>query len=143
MTAPVVTNDPDSNNKMTHMQFILPSKFSPGYDTSDGLHETPPAPENENVKILDRERKVMAVKTFSGYWEDAEFQEKYQEFLVELKANKHIKPQIREPVRWEIYRYNPPWTIAQLRTNEIAIQLVEPYKPMEGGSTGAEPQIYS
>eukprot|EP00486_Rosalina_sp_Unknown_P001687 CAMPEP_0201567118 /NCGR_PEP_ID=MMETSP0190_2-20130828/7428_1 /ASSEMBLY_ACC=CAM_ASM_000263 /TAXON_ID=37353 /ORGANISM="Rosalina sp." /LENGTH=66 /DNA_ID=CAMNT_0047986707 /DNA_START=495 /DNA_END=695 /DNA_ORIENTATION=+ len=28
-----------------------------------------------------------------------------------------------EPIEWEFWRFNPPWTVPWLRTNEIAVKL--------------------
>jgi len=32
---------------------------------------------------------------------------------------------IKKPLNVETYRYNPPWTLSFLRTNEVAIELEE------------------
>jgi len=106
MTAPVVTYN-DGNN--ARMQFILPSALS-----------QPPNPLNKDLEIKERESAVFAVFTFSGKYDHIEAVPKKDEFVKMLK--KDSVPMI-EPIEWEFYRYNPPWTLPWLRTNEIAIKL--------------------
>ena len=62
----------------------------------------------------------MAVKTLSGSWDYQAF-EKERDTLLERLARDGIE--ILTPMYWEIYRYNPPWTIPSMRTSEVAIQL--------------------
>ena len=113
MTAPVVTYNTESddakNNDNTRMQFILPSKLS-----------NPPNPLNKNLEIKHREPTIFAVMTFSGLINHQESVDKMKELVEILKKD---KVSMIEPIEWEFWRFNPPWTVPWLRTNEIAIKL--------------------
>ena len=116
MTTPVVTyntqnnnNNDNDNNTNTRMQFILPSKL-----------ENPPNPLNKALQIIHRESAIFAVTTFSGLINHQESIEKKDEFIELLKKDKIA---IIEPIEWEFWRFNPPWTVPWLRTNEIAVKL--------------------
>ena len=108
MTAPVVSvKSSDGTDKM---QFILPSK----------LTEPPEPHEGTGVSVVKRSEKIMAVKTLSGSWDYQAF-EKERDTLLGRITRDGIE--ILTPMYWEIYRYNPPWTIPSMRTSEVAIQL--------------------
>lgn len=115
MTAPVVSCS-DAPDSVGRMQFVLPSQFSPGGPA------TPPASSNPQVSVVERPPKLMAVMGFSGRWSDEDFKGKRDELVQLLKDDG--RP-LREPLYWEIYRYNPPWTLNFMRTNEVAVELRE------------------
>jgi len=109
MTAPVLCVKSSESNG-DKMQFILPSKL-----------EDPPSPnEGTDVSIVKRSEKIMAVRTLSGGWSDERFV-KERDILLEKLSRDGIE--IVKPMRWETYRYNPPWTIPNMRTSEVAIEL--------------------
>lgn len=120
MTAPVVMT---SNRKM---EFILPSS-----ETAGG--HAPPAPTNPDVHVVKRSEVLMAVKTFSGSWGDEAFDREKNELLrilaqePEDDGGARVKDafRVKKPFNVETYRYNPPWTLSFLRTNEVAIELEE------------------
>ncbi len=118
MTAPVVMT------KNRKMEFILPSKFE--RDETDG-GEKPPAPTNPDVHVVKRDAVLMAVKTFSGNWGDEAFDVQKNELLRILAEDSEIKDsfRVKKPFNVETYRYNPPWTLSFLRTNEVAIEIEE------------------
>jgi len=111
MTAPVVSimsSDGDAGGDK--MQFILPSKLT-----------NPPDPSEETeVTVVKRSEKIMAVTTLSGAWDEHGF-EKERDILLEKLSRDGVE--ILKPMYWEVYRYNPPWTIPSMRTSEVAIQL--------------------
>ena len=118
MTSPVVCikNTEAASNGDTgstgKMQFILPSSLA-----------DPPEPvEGSNVTVVKRSEKIMAVRTFTGNWDEHHF-EKERDKLLALLERDGIETV--KPMYWETYRYNPPWTLSNMRTNEVAIQLVE------------------
>ena len=106
MTTPVVTY---SNSDEARMQFILPSLLS-----------DPPNPSNTNLEIKHRESAMFAVMQFSGLYTHKESVAKKDEFVALLKKDNVT---MIEPIEWEFYRYNPPWTLPWLRINEIAIKV--------------------
>eukprot|EP00494_Astrolonche_serrata_P026929 UN27192 len=108
MTAPVVTYNTE-NNTNTRMQFILPSEL-----------ENPPNPLDKNLDIVHRDSAIYGVMTFGGNINHEQSVEKKNEFVNLLKKD---KVPIMEPVTWELWRFNPPWTIPSLRTNEIAVKV--------------------
>ena len=108
MTAPVVTYNTQNDNN-TRMQFILPSKLN-----------NPPNPLHKDLEIKHRDSNIFAVMTFSGLVSHKEAIPKKDEFIKLLKKD-NIK--LIEPIQWEFWRFNPPWTLPWLRTNEIAVKL--------------------
>lgn len=113
MTAPVVCVKPPEgadNEGGDRMQFILPSSLT-----------SPPEPtENSGVSVVKRSGKLMAVRTFTGGWADGQFDVERDKLLEFLKRD---GVEIVKPMYYETYRYNPPWTISSMRTNEVAIEL--------------------
>lgn len=107
MTTPVVTYN--TGNDSTRMQFILPSKL-----------DAPPNPTDSALELKQRERAIYAVSTFSGSVDHHESYTKRDELVEQLKKDKVL---MMDPLEWEFYRYNPPWTLPWLRTNEVAIKL--------------------
>ena len=106
MTAPVITQMDDD---MISTAFVMPKSYS---------RESLPTPKNANVVIEEFKSGLFAVVQFSGMWTDAKF-EKQKKILMEwIKENK-----------WEIEsqtliaRYNPPFTPAFLRRNEILFRV--------------------
>lgn len=119
MTAPVVSVMSSPEKKM---QFILPKELS-----------APPQPVDPNITITNNPARTLAVLTFSGSWDPDTFIEKRDILLAKLESGEFSKDNVLSkytPARrsngeliWESYRYNPPWTLPMLRTNEVAIQL--------------------
>jgi len=110
MTAPVVCVMPSKASDKEEMQFILPSK-----------EVSPPAPsDGTGVSIVHRDGKLMAVRKFSGWPKECCFNSERDELLHFLSND---KVEILQPMYYETYTYNPPWTIPFCRTNEVAVQL--------------------
>ena len=111
MTAPVVcVKSAETETSCDKMQFILPSK----------LIDPPEPNEGSQVSVIKRSEKIMAVSTMNGSMDDKQF-EKERDRLLEKLSRDGVE--ILKPMYWETYRYNPPWTISSMRTNEVAIQL--------------------
>jgi len=110
MTAPVIQLNLSDKSEYQDLQFILPSEET-----------NPPLPiDGSGVTLVRRDSKLMAVRTFSGRWDESDHSEKDK--LLELLARDNIE--IMEPMICEVYQYDPPWTLPNMRTNEVAIQLV-------------------
>ncbi len=108
MTAPVTMNK--SLNGFL-VQFTMPKSYS---------IETLPIPNDKKVLIKQIPSRTVAVFSYSGSWSESRYQEKLEEFQLELKKNA-----IRtngEPV---LARYNSPFQIWFLRRNEIWIEIID------------------
>merc|ERR1719409_2289385 len=88
------------------MQFILPSEMG----------TQAPRPSDSRLWLEARNSKIMAVHTFSGSWGEEKAVET-KDWILEKLGGTQYRP--TEPLQWEVYRYNPPWTISMLRTNEV------------------------
>ena len=135
MTAPVITSRPAGKNSeqiaMTApvlntktdkqiMSFILPSKYT---------IETAPQPLDPDVTLRKIPERLCAAVRFSGICYDETAKQKAGILLEDLKQNA-IEPtaEVKEKVErgdqyWELARYNPPWTIPFLRTNDVMIPI--------------------
>ncbi|CAD7961867.1 unnamed protein product [Amoebophrya sp. A120] len=108
------------------MQFVLPKIY-------DMTNHPPPKPTptwsspNLSTAIVERPERTFAVHTFSGRW--TSFEEQKRELLRWLKEEKEddsgnmLKIKVKQPLHFEVYRYNPPWTLPMFRTNEVAIEV--------------------
>jgi hypothetical protein len=107
MTSPVVTSAESGTVKMA---FILPSK----YTSLDQL----PTPNNPRVKLTEVPGATYAVHQFSGSTSSNTVDEKTLQLREWLK-NDGVK--VSGNGQATLARYNPPWTLPFLRTNEIMI----------------------
>mmetsp|Transcript_20237 Transcript_20237/g.28465 ORF Transcript_20237/g.28465 Transcript_20237/m.28465 type:complete len:193 (+) Transcript_20237:90-668(+) len=110
MTAPVVNRE--DGKQVRFMQFLLPSKFT---------IDTAPIPQSDNVKLIEVPERMLAVHRFSGVCDDAMAKGKLEVLIEALKKDKIAF----DKSYWRLYRYNPPWTIGSLRTNEVVVPLVD------------------
>ncbi|KAF3334096.1 heme-binding-like protein [Carex littledalei] len=104
MTAPVIT----TGDGMVTMQFVLPSKYQKVDDA--------PKPTDERVVIKEEGEKKYAVVRFSGMATDKVVEEKVRKLKESLERDGH-----KGVGDFLLARYNPPWTLPPLRTNEIMI----------------------
>lgn len=112
MTAPVVTEE--SKDGMMKMSFILPSK----YQSLDQL----PAPNDSGVKLRETNPKEYAVCTFSGAWFDVDqYTKSITDWLKEYPNDVQVLTRPDGKVEPVLARFNPPWTLPFLRTNEVMI----------------------
>ena len=100
MTAPVETRGSD-------YAFVMESKYS---------RESLPRPNDERIRIFERDERVVAVLGFSGRWSQRNIREHEQE-LVDALATMDVET-TGAP---ELARYNSPFTPWFLRRNEIII----------------------
>ena len=108
MTAPVLTNSPDSQDNY-EIQFVMPSEHS---------MEDLPQPNSENVTLKKVNLGRTAVLRFGG-WATKERASKYKDELRDLLlVNGYIPNGI-----FMVAQYNSPWAIPPFRKNEIIVQI--------------------
>lgn len=109
MTAPVITAEgrAEQTGKVT-MQFLLPSKYTKA--------EEAPRPTDERVVLREVGERKYGVVTFGGLTGDKVVAEKVEGLKAALEKDGHA---ITGP--YVLSRYNPPWTLPPLRTNEVMI----------------------
>jgi hypothetical protein len=105
MTAPVITDDQQAPGKVT-MQFLLPSKYT--------KVEEAPRPTDERVVIREVPERKFGVARFSGVATDKTVREKAEGLKAALEKDGYA---IKGP--FVLARYNPPFTLPPLRTNEV------------------------
>lgn len=113
MTAPVVTKESsggEGESKAVTMQFILPSKYTKA--------EEAPRPVDERVVIREEGERKFGVVKFSGVATEEVVKKKVEMLRESLERDgyKVIGDHL-------LARYNPPWTLPPLRTNEIMIPI--------------------
>ncbi|KAK4748227.1 hypothetical protein SAY87_014813 [Trapa incisa] len=106
MTAPVVTREGEE----VTMQFILPSKYTKAEDA--------PKPVDERVVIREEGERKFGVVKFSGVATEEVVKNKVKGLRESLERDgyKVIGDHL-------LARYNPPWTLPPLRTNEVMIPI--------------------
>ena len=105
MTAPVIVNE------KAKMQFVLPSKLGPAA----------PAPTDARVTVKSLPPKVVAVSRFTGNLQQAHWEAKRDELVAAVTKSGAWK--VTAPLKWETYRYNPPWSLPWTKTNEVAVEV--------------------
>eukprot|EP00408_Alexandrium_pacificum_P058242 CAMPEP_0171173684 /NCGR_PEP_ID=MMETSP0790-20130122/10347_1 /TAXON_ID=2925 /ORGANISM="Alexandrium catenella, Strain OF101" /LENGTH=221 /DNA_ID=CAMNT_0011638551 /DNA_START=47 /DNA_END=712 /DNA_ORIENTATION=- len=119
MTVPVV----NTGEEATTMQFVLPSKYQSPEDA--------PLPSDPSVKLVAMPEREAAAMCFKGRCAGmAEASGKYQELLQLLKQEGY-----RPSGPWELHRFNPPYTLAPFRTNEIVVPVQADAGNAAGGSS--------
>ena len=111
MTAPVVSI-PDAGDAM-RMQFVLPS----------AIINDAPEPTAEGVRLVPRPAQTMVVEHYTGSWSEADAKERALRLADRARAAGHAIPEDLVGVAWEWRRFNPPWTIGFMKTNEVCIPL--------------------
>ena len=107
MTAPVQQQAIDASWEVS---FVMPS----GYNMV-----TLPRPNNDSIVIEEIPSEKFAVITFSGT-SSSENIEKYEKKLMSYIARNNI-----EVIGTAKYAfYNPPWTLPQMRRNEVMVKIV-------------------
>ena len=106
MTAPVESRQSEQQDKTTY-SFVMESKY-----TLDTL----PTPDDEEIRLLERPERIVAVLRFSGRWTDKNFGKHRDELLQILERNG-----ISSTGPAEQARYNSPFTPSFLRRNEVII----------------------
>ncbi|KAF8717021.1 hypothetical protein HU200_026131 [Digitaria exilis] len=109
MTAPVITTDggQKASGKVT-MQFLLPSKYT--------KPEEAPRPTDERVVIREVPERKFGVVKFSGVATEKTVRDKAEGLRAALEKDGYT---VKGP--FVLARYNPPFTLPPLRTNEVMI----------------------
>merc|ERR1712093_136857 len=110
MTAPVINEKISDNSNMT-MAFVLPKEYK--------TIESAPVPTNSKVYLRHIPKRICAVTTFTWSVTEKQGEEKAKTFIEKLRGKGY------ETGKWQLARYNPPFTIPFLRTNEIIVELNE------------------
>jgi hypothetical protein len=105
MTAPVLT----SGGEHQTMAFLLPSKYT---------IDTAPEPTDARVKLKEIPPRYEAVHQYNGRSDMTNCGPKVEQLREHLQLD-GVK--VLEGGSWHLDRYNPPFTIPWLRTNEIHI----------------------
>lgn len=87
------------------IHFVMPSQYTLA---------TLPKPVNPQVKLRQVPAKTFAALTYSGFNSESAVQEKTDQLLDWLRAQK-----IETLGKPQLARYNPPWTLPFMRRNEI------------------------
>ena len=108
MTAPVLTNSPDSQDNY-EIQFVMPSEHS---------MEDLPQPNSQNVTLKNVNLGRTAVLRFGG-WATKKRASKYKDELRDLLLVNGYIPN----GTFMVAQYNSPWAIPPFRKNEIIVQI--------------------
>ncbi|KAL6520933.1 hypothetical protein OROGR_017502 [Orobanche gracilis] len=112
MTAPVITKTAPSEKigggDLVTMGFILPSKYVKVEDA--------PRPVDEKVVIREEGERKYGVVRFSGVAREEVVAEKVAKLMECLEGDGYTVTG-----DFVLARYNPPWTLPPLRTNEVMI----------------------
>lgn len=113
MTAPVTQQSIGA--KRWQVQFMMPAEW-----TLDTL----PEPRDSRVHLRVVPPKKVAAIRYSGTWSQANYREQLEKLEAGL-AREGL--QAKSPPVWA--RYDPPWKLWFLRTNEILVELEGPSTP--------------
>merc|ERR1711990_1264892 len=109
MTAPVSMKSTENKDSYS-MRFFLPKKY--------GNANEAPKPSSNNVKVVDVEPRVVAVRTFSGKFKRNNIYCHKELLLSSLKEDEIA---VKDTKLIEVFGYNPPWTLNAFRTNEVLV----------------------
>ncbi|XP_020576556.1 heme-binding-like protein At3g10130, chloroplastic [Phalaenopsis equestris] len=109
MTAPVVTSGGGGSTPIT-MQFVLPAKYARAEDA--------PQPTDERVRIREVGERKYGVVRFSGVATETTAADRAEKLRKSLERDGYKL--VGEHV---LARYNPPWTLPPLRTNEVMLPI--------------------
>lgn len=123
MTAPVAMEplaSPTAGSSVPAMQgatqwrvhFVMPSQYT---------LTTLPQPNNPAVRLRQVPTKTWAVLRYTGFNTEAKIQQKTDELVARLAAQK--TQMLGSP---QLARYNPPWTLPMFRRNEIMLEIEQP-----------------
>ncbi len=106
MTAPVLQ---EQHRDKWKIRFVMPKKYN---------LESLPKPNSKDVILIPLPDRRFAVIRFSGLADDKKIKQHTDELRAYILA-KTMKP-LGEPI---LAFYNPPWTLAFLRRNEVLIEI--------------------
>jgi hypothetical protein len=94
------------------VHFVMPSRYT---------LSTLPKPNNPAVQLREVPAKTWAVLRYSGFNTQASIQQRTDELVAWLAAQK-----IQIIGSPQLARYNPPWTLPMFRRNEIMQEILYP-----------------
>ena len=106
MTAPVIA---EKQNNLWKFSFVLPAK----YKLDDA-----PIPTSSNLELSKVEKQKVAVKRYSGSWNEKNRQVQSKKLLDWVKDNKLVATSGVVSAG-----YNPPWTLPFLKRNEVMVSI--------------------
>jgi hypothetical protein len=112
MTAPVTmepANAASQGAKRWRVHFVMPCTYT---------LNTLPKPNNPAVQLREVPAKTWAVLSYSGFNTEAGIQQRTDELVAWLAAQK-----IKTTGSPQLARYNPPWTLPMFRRNEIMLEI--------------------
>jgi hypothetical protein len=115
MTAPVIQNDASSDVRI--MQFILPKEY-------DSLKKIP-KPTNNKVTIKSIPPAVGAVHQYAGSYSQDNARKKAQELCQQLRKDGLDITEDFIMENYQMWAFNPPFTLPMFRRNEVWIELTE------------------
>jgi hypothetical protein len=130
MTAPVFSNGGRSGT----MAFVMPFEYN---------MNTLPLPTDERVHLKEIPSKLVAVKTFSGWYSDDEGKRQYTELQTDLEEHGLSDAAIDAigsngvHTKYTVAQYHPPMTLGPLRKNELWIELDENIQSVQNVLSGA------
>ena len=95
--------------KRWRMHFVMPSSYT---------LNTLPTPKNPAVQVRAVPAKTWAVLTFTGFNTETAIQQRTDELVAWLAAQK-----MKTTGNPQLARYNPPWTLPMFRRNEIMLEV--------------------
>ena len=95
--------------KRWRVHFVMPSAYTLA---------TLPRPNNPAVQLREVSAKTWAVLSYSGFNTEAGIQQRTDELVAWLAAQK-----IETTGSPQLARYNPPWTLPLFRRNEIMLEI--------------------
>ena len=108
MTAPVLSG---GSSNVGSMAFVLPKELT---------LTTAPKPISPDVRLREIPARVCAVMQFTWNVREEGAKNMAKDFITELR-----KDGLKTRGEWSLARFNPPFTIPFLRTNEIIVELDE------------------
>ena len=106
MTAPVMQREEGGSSLIS---FVMPSRYAA---------DTIPTPDDPVIKIVQTERRKMAVLRFAGYATEERIQKQQERLKALLQKDGH---QVLSSL--QIALYNPPWTPPFMRRNEVMAEI--------------------
>ena len=106
MTAPVTA---EKSSRGWRFAFVLPA----GYRLDNA-----PTPTSEEVTLATVPARRVAVKRYSGWWNEASYRENLQLLQDWMRQNK-----LEADSQPRYAGYDPPWTLPFLRRNEVMIDI--------------------
>ncbi|MEA2048231.1 MAG: heme-binding protein [Campylobacterota bacterium] len=109
MTAPVIQKMDSTTSQISIYSFVMPQSFN---------LESLPEPLDNRITLKQIPAKTVAVRVFSGWWEEENF--KQNETILMNALNKAGVKIIGKP---NFARYNSPFSLWFMRRNEIMIEV--------------------